>query len=192
MVSKKCLWLAYLFNCFSHNLFSTSTQMYSLKATSYPILSFLSQVPGLLGDPSRLLLQKVLGLRAPAPVPVGKGLLGDSPTGEFLFERSSLLATASDVRSQSALQGKTFAMQIFQLFESSIISGERRQALQSVFIFLLCSYTEGVCAKCDIGFHQSNRDFEECVCVQGHFYLNFSAMQMLQVRQLPQQCCVCL
>ncbi|XP_051563146.1 ribonucleoprotein PTB-binding 2-like isoform X1 [Myxocyprinus asiaticus] len=37
-------------------------------------------VQGLLGDPSRLLLQKVLGLRAPAPVPLGKGLLGDSPT----------------------------------------------------------------------------------------------------------------
>ncbi|XP_056606691.1 ribonucleoprotein PTB-binding 2-like [Triplophysa dalaica] len=40
----------------------------------------ISNVPGLLGDPSRLLLQKVLGLRAPAQVPLGKGLLGDSPT----------------------------------------------------------------------------------------------------------------
>lgn len=43
------------------------------------------QVPGLLGDPSRLLLQKVLGLRTPAPVPLGKGLLGDSPTGESFW-----------------------------------------------------------------------------------------------------------
>ncbi|XP_043096902.1 ribonucleoprotein PTB-binding 2 isoform X2 [Puntigrus tetrazona] len=40
----------------------------------------IPNVPGLLGDPSRLLLQKVLGLRTPAPVPLGKGLLGDSPT----------------------------------------------------------------------------------------------------------------
>ncbi|XP_073689025.1 ribonucleoprotein PTB-binding 2-like, partial [Garra rufa] len=40
----------------------------------------ITNVPGLLGDPSRLLLQKVLGLRTPAPVPLGKGLLGDSPT----------------------------------------------------------------------------------------------------------------
>ncbi|XP_051568767.1 ribonucleoprotein PTB-binding 2-like [Myxocyprinus asiaticus] len=39
-----------------------------------------ARVPGLLGDPSRLLLQKVLGLRAPAAIPLGKGLLGDSPT----------------------------------------------------------------------------------------------------------------
>lgn len=72
--------------CFvlAHNLslFNEYTQMYSLQALSYPILSFLSQVPGLLGDPSRLLLQKVLGLRSPAQVPLGKGLLGDSPTGE--------------------------------------------------------------------------------------------------------------
>lgn len=48
--------------------------------------SFISlQVPGILGDPSRLLLQKVLGLRTPAPVPLGKGLLGDSPTGESFW-----------------------------------------------------------------------------------------------------------
>ncbi|XP_016346897.1 ribonucleoprotein PTB-binding 2-like isoform X2 [Sinocyclocheilus anshuiensis] len=40
----------------------------------------ITNVPGLLGDPSRLLLQKVLGLRTPAAVPLGKGLLGDSPT----------------------------------------------------------------------------------------------------------------
>uniref|UniRef100_A0A8C2IFQ7 Ribonucleoprotein, PTB-binding 2 n=1 Tax=Cyprinus carpio TaxID=7962 RepID=A0A8C2IFQ7_CYPCA len=40
----------------------------------------IANVPGILGDPSRLLLQKVLGLRTPAPVPLGKGLLGDSPT----------------------------------------------------------------------------------------------------------------
>ncbi|KTG36180.1 hypothetical protein cypCar_00000249 [Cyprinus carpio] len=40
----------------------------------------ITNVPGLLGDPSRLLLQKVLGLQTPAAVPLGKGLLGDSPT----------------------------------------------------------------------------------------------------------------
>ncbi|KAI4871894.1 hypothetical protein NFI96_014743 [Prochilodus magdalenae] len=39
------------------------------------------RIPSLLGDPSRLLLHKVLGLRA--PVPLAKGLLGDSPTGGF-------------------------------------------------------------------------------------------------------------
>ncbi|KAK3575504.1 hypothetical protein QTP86_028219 [Hemibagrus guttatus] len=37
------------------------------------------RVPSLLGDPSRLLLHKVLSLRAAAPVPVVKGLVGDSP-----------------------------------------------------------------------------------------------------------------
>ncbi|XP_067230795.1 ribonucleoprotein PTB-binding 2 isoform X3 [Chanodichthys erythropterus] len=40
----------------------------------------ITNVQGLLGDPSRLLLQKVLGLRTPTPVSLGKGLLGDSPT----------------------------------------------------------------------------------------------------------------
>ncbi|XP_017540077.1 ribonucleoprotein PTB-binding 2 isoform X2 [Pygocentrus nattereri] len=40
----------------------------------------ITNIPSLLGDPSRLLLHKILGLRAPAPVPVAKGLLGDSPT----------------------------------------------------------------------------------------------------------------
>ncbi|XP_041696023.2 ribonucleoprotein PTB-binding 2 isoform X2 [Coregonus clupeaformis] len=39
----------------------------------------MSNVSSLLGDPSRLLLQKVLGLRPPAPMALGKGLLGDSP-----------------------------------------------------------------------------------------------------------------
>ncbi|KAJ8277916.1 hypothetical protein GJAV_G00081630 [Gymnothorax javanicus] len=39
----------------------------------------ISNVPSLLGDPSRLLLQKAMGLRATAPLPLGKGLLGDSP-----------------------------------------------------------------------------------------------------------------
>ncbi|KAG9351032.1 hypothetical protein JZ751_024922 [Albula glossodonta] len=38
-----------------------------------------SWVPSLLGDPSRLLLQKAMGLRAAAPMTLGKGLLGDSP-----------------------------------------------------------------------------------------------------------------
>ncbi|KAL1022782.1 hypothetical protein UPYG_G00032230 [Umbra pygmaea] len=40
----------------------------------------VSNVSSLLGDPSRLLLQKALGLRPPAHMALGKGLLGDSPT----------------------------------------------------------------------------------------------------------------
>ncbi|KAI1892117.1 hypothetical protein AGOR_G00150660 [Albula goreensis] len=39
----------------------------------------INNVPSLLGDPSRLLLQKAMGLRAAAPLALGKGLLGDSP-----------------------------------------------------------------------------------------------------------------
>ncbi|XP_026179250.1 ribonucleoprotein PTB-binding 2 isoform X2 [Mastacembelus armatus] len=38
------------------------------------------QVSSLLGDPSRLLMQKALSLRPPGLMPLGKGLLGDSPT----------------------------------------------------------------------------------------------------------------
>ncbi|CAL8309329.1 unnamed protein product [Lota lota] len=47
----------------------------------------LSNVAGLLGDPSRLLLHKALSLRAlpQGPMALGKGLLGDSPT-EFVQE----------------------------------------------------------------------------------------------------------
>ncbi|XP_015210992.1 ribonucleoprotein PTB-binding 2 isoform X2 [Lepisosteus oculatus] len=41
----------------------------------------LSNVPSLLGDPSRILLQKAMGLRAANPITMGKGLLGDSPDG---------------------------------------------------------------------------------------------------------------
>uniref|UniRef100_A0A671VXP7 Ribonucleoprotein PTB-binding 1 n=1 Tax=Sparus aurata TaxID=8175 RepID=A0A671VXP7_SPAAU len=40
----------------------------------------ISTVSSLLGDPSRLLMQKALSLRPPGLVPLGKGLLGDSPT----------------------------------------------------------------------------------------------------------------
>ncbi|XP_060775911.1 ribonucleoprotein PTB-binding 2 isoform X2 [Neoarius graeffei] len=40
----------------------------------------ITNIPSLLGDPSRLLLHKVLSLRAAAPVPVVKGLIGDPPT----------------------------------------------------------------------------------------------------------------
>ncbi|XP_069560920.1 ribonucleoprotein PTB-binding 2 isoform X1 [Brachyistius frenatus] len=40
----------------------------------------LSSVSSLLGDPSRLLMQKALSLRPPGLVSLGKGLLGDSPT----------------------------------------------------------------------------------------------------------------
>ncbi|KAM6921096.1 ribonucleoprotein PTB-binding 2 [Xenentodon cancila] len=39
----------------------------------------ISSVSSLLGDPSRLLMQKALSLRPPGLVPLGKGLLGDSP-----------------------------------------------------------------------------------------------------------------
>ncbi|XP_075944780.1 ribonucleoprotein PTB-binding 2 [Anarhichas minor] len=40
----------------------------------------ISSVSSLLGDPSRLLMQKALSLRHPGLVQLGKGLLGDSPT----------------------------------------------------------------------------------------------------------------
>ncbi|KAM9383989.1 ribonucleoprotein PTB-binding 2 [Pholidichthys leucotaenia] len=40
----------------------------------------ISGVSSLLGDPSRLLMQKALSIRPPGLVPLGKGLLGDSPT----------------------------------------------------------------------------------------------------------------
>ncbi|KAM3875701.1 ribonucleoprotein PTB-binding 2 [Diretmus argenteus] len=41
----------------------------------------ISSISSLLGDPSRLLMQKALSLRPPGPmVALGKGLLGDSPT----------------------------------------------------------------------------------------------------------------
>ncbi|KAG7487635.1 hypothetical protein MATL_G00025630 [Megalops atlanticus] len=51
----------------------------------------MNNVPSLLGDPSRLLLQKAMGLRAAAPIALGKGLLGDSP-GEL--PQDSLQASA--------------------------------------------------------------------------------------------------
>ncbi|XP_068445812.1 ribonucleoprotein PTB-binding 2 [Clinocottus analis] len=40
----------------------------------------ISSVSSLLGDPSRLLMQKALSLRHPGLLQLGKGLLGDSPT----------------------------------------------------------------------------------------------------------------
>ncbi|XP_074492811.1 ribonucleoprotein PTB-binding 2 [Sebastes fasciatus] len=40
----------------------------------------ISSVSSLLGDPSRLLMQKALSMRPQGLVPLGKGLLGDSPT----------------------------------------------------------------------------------------------------------------
>ncbi|XP_029988850.1 ribonucleoprotein PTB-binding 1-like [Sphaeramia orbicularis] len=40
----------------------------------------VSSVSSLLGDPSKLLMQKALSLRPPGLIPLGKGLLGDSPT----------------------------------------------------------------------------------------------------------------
>ncbi|KAK5869624.1 hypothetical protein PBY51_024327 [Eleginops maclovinus] len=40
----------------------------------------ISSVSSLLGDPSRLLMQKALSLRPQGLLPLGKGLLGDSPT----------------------------------------------------------------------------------------------------------------
>lgn len=59
-----------LFFCLPLSVFSL------LYLFSYP------QVSSLLGDPSRLLMQKALSLRPPGLVPMGKGLLGDSPSGE--------------------------------------------------------------------------------------------------------------
>lgn len=44
------------------------------------------QVSSLLGDPSRLLVQKALSLRPPGLLQLGKGLLGDSPSGERSHE----------------------------------------------------------------------------------------------------------
>ncbi|XP_076026265.1 ribonucleoprotein PTB-binding 2 [Genypterus blacodes] len=40
----------------------------------------ISTISGLIGDPNRLLMHKTLSLRPPGMVPLGKGLLGDSPT----------------------------------------------------------------------------------------------------------------
>ncbi|KAG2461778.1 RAVR2 protein, partial [Polypterus senegalus] len=37
--------------------------------------------PSLLGDPSRVLLQKAMGMQGPAPLSMAKGLLGDPPNG---------------------------------------------------------------------------------------------------------------
>ncbi|XP_056316013.1 ribonucleoprotein PTB-binding 2 [Danio aesculapii] len=70
----------------------------------------ISNVPGLLGDPSRLLLQKVLGLRNPATAPLGKGLLGDSPTE---LGQDSSLVTSHGVNSGmvSHLPGHSLAEQ---------------------------------------------------------------------------------
>ncbi|XP_013768852.1 LOW QUALITY PROTEIN: ribonucleoprotein PTB-binding 2 [Pundamilia nyererei] len=52
----------------------------------------ISSVSSLLGDPSRLLMQKALSLRPPGLVQLGKGLLGDSPTGKRVNSgQSSLL-----------------------------------------------------------------------------------------------------
>lgn len=146
--------------------------------------SFISlQVPGLLGDPSWLLLQKVLGLRTPAPVPLGKGLLGDSPTGELLVGRSSSQTSGLVQRSHSLLQGKTFAMQILKLFESPIISSSR-QPLQSVFLPLYF-YTDVclfVCAKSGIGIHQSIEDlWRVCLCA-GSFLFEYQCHAGVTVR----------
>nr|XP_061791238.1 ribonucleoprotein PTB-binding 2-like [Nerophis lumbriciformis] len=47
----------------------------------------ISSASSLLGDPSRLLMQKTLPLRAPGLIALGKGLLGDSPSvPEFCHE----------------------------------------------------------------------------------------------------------
>nr|XP_043900415.1 ribonucleoprotein PTB-binding 2 [Solea senegalensis] len=50
----------------------------------------ITSVSSLLGDPSRLLMQKALSLRPPGLVSLGKGLLGDSPTGKQERERVSV------------------------------------------------------------------------------------------------------
>ncbi|XP_072245205.1 ribonucleoprotein PTB-binding 2 isoform X2 [Leuresthes tenuis] len=56
----------------------------------------ISSVSSLLGDPSRLLMQKALSLRPPGLMPLGKGLLGDSPTelGQESLPPSTHNATA--------------------------------------------------------------------------------------------------
>ncbi|KAJ8357270.1 hypothetical protein SKAU_G00200640 [Synaphobranchus kaupii] len=55
----------------------------------------INAVPSLLGDPSRVLLQKALGLRVTTPTAVGQGLPGGSPRGEW---------SASGKISQDAVQ----------------------------------------------------------------------------------------
>ncbi|XP_041861178.1 ribonucleoprotein PTB-binding 2 isoform X3 [Melanotaenia boesemani] len=71
----------------------------------------ISSVSSLLGDPSRLLMQKALSLRPPGLVPLGKGLLGDSPTelGQETMPASSHSATVvvSAAGVMPYLQGRT-------------------------------------------------------------------------------------
>lgn len=100
---------------------------------SFILLSLSSppQVSSLLGDPSRLLLQKALGLRPPAHMTLGKGLLGDSPIGEWpglgMHRPTSpppplappslgVLPRVCDCSSQP--DNPTFAIQIIQMTKS--------------------------------------------------------------------------
>ncbi|TRY54004.1 hypothetical protein DNTS_015560 [Danionella cerebrum] len=70
----------------------------------------VTNVPGLLGDPSRLLLQKVLALRNPAAVLLGKGLLGDSPT-ELGQDSSPVPSQGGNSGSMSHIPGRSLAEQ---------------------------------------------------------------------------------
>lgn len=64
-------------------LFASTTLPFTIFPFKLVFPSFTShQVSSLLGDPSRLLMQKALSLRPPGLMPLGKGLLGESPTGE--------------------------------------------------------------------------------------------------------------
>ncbi|MBN3274244.1 RAVR2 protein, partial [Polyodon spathula] len=56
----------------------------------------------LLGDPSRVLLQKAMGMRAPPPVNMGKGLLGDSPNGHAAVEQDGGAETQASAMGGSA------------------------------------------------------------------------------------------
>lgn len=66
---------------FDNNLPSFFDHLCPSCSSSSCLLSSL-QVSSLLGDPSRLLMQKALSLRPPGLVPLGKGLLGNAPTGK--------------------------------------------------------------------------------------------------------------
>ncbi|KAM6962683.1 ribonucleoprotein PTB-binding 2 [Aplochiton taeniatus] len=68
----------------------------------------ISTFSSLLGDPSRLLLQKALGLRPPEAMALGKGLLGDSPIelGQESVPTSSQPSIVSAAGMMPYLQGR--------------------------------------------------------------------------------------
>ncbi|KAM9848619.1 ribonucleoprotein PTB-binding 2 [Aulostomus maculatus] len=68
----------------------------------------INSASSLLGDPSRLLMQKALSLRPPGLIPLGKGLLGDSPSelGQESVPVSAHNATVSAAGVIPYLQGR--------------------------------------------------------------------------------------